>query len=63
MEWAAHKTKTTLVEVDIEADDALLAAYGMRIPVVLTEDGVVLAEGEISDRRLLRKRIRAVFGD
>jgi hypothetical protein len=61
VEWAVHKTGTTFVEVDIETDDDLVAVYGLRIPVVLAGDDVVLAEGIIDDRRALRGSIRQVI--
>lgn len=63
VEWAARKAGVGLVEVDIETDDTLLALYGLRIPVVLAGDDTVVAEGEISDRRSLRKRIGELAGD
>ena len=34
--------------VDIDQDDALVAEYGFRIPVLLDEQGVLLAEGLIT---------------
>jgi hypothetical protein len=44
--------------VDIEGDDALLAEFGMRIPVVLSADSEVLAEGQIEKRALRRAVMR-----
>jgi hypothetical protein len=41
-------------EVDIDTDDRLLKEYGMRIPVLLTPDGEVVAEGLIEARSLER---------
>lgn len=43
--------------VNIEDDDALLAEYMVRIPVVLAPDSTVLAEGRI-ERRPLRRALR-----
>lgn len=51
---AARWTRRELEVVDIEADDGLLAEYGLRIPVVTDDDGRVLAEGEIRLGPLLR---------
>jgi hypothetical protein len=44
-------------EVDIDADHRLVKEYGMRIPVLVAPDGVVIAEGLI-DRRSLRRALR-----
>ena len=44
-------------EVDIDTDDRLLKEYGMRIPVLLTPDGEVVAEGVI-EARSLQKSLR-----
>ncbi len=43
--------------VDVEGDDTLLADFGLRIPVVLSADFEVLAEGVI-ERRALRQALR-----
>ncbi|NND84809.1 MAG: glutaredoxin family protein [Acidimicrobiia bacterium] len=34
--------------VNIDDDDALVGAYGLRIPVLLDDEGTVLAEGLIT---------------
>ncbi len=44
-------------EVDIDGDDRLVKEYGMRIPVLLSPRGEVVAEGLI-DRRSLRRGVR-----
>lgn len=38
--------------VDIDADDDLVAAYGLRIPVLLDEEGTILAEGLITEEAI-----------
>ncbi|MGB7859856.1 MAG: glutaredoxin family protein [Acidimicrobiia bacterium] len=48
----------SVIEEDIERSDQLHAQYGLRIPVLLSETGVVVAEGEITDRKLLRKALK-----
>ena len=58
VEWAAARTGATVEEVDIEAEDRLVGLYGLRIPVVLTGGGEVLAEGTITNRRKLAKSMR-----
>ena len=62
MAWAAAKAKVALEEVDIEADDAVLGRYGLRIPVVLGPGEIVLAEGMITDRKAVLKAIRRLKG-
>ncbi len=49
----------TIDEIDIDVDDALTRDYGMRIPVLLGPDEVVLAEG-IIEARPLRKTLRGL---
>lgn len=44
----------SLLEVDIDTDDGLLEDYGMRVPVLLAPDGVVIAEGRIESGSLRR---------
>lgn len=44
---AVHRLEVVLVDVD--ADDAARARYGLRVPV-LELDGEVVAEGRIDDR-------------
>lgn len=51
---AARWTRQELEVVDIESDDGLVVEYGLRIPVVTTDRGVVLAEGRIEFASLLR---------
>jgi hypothetical protein len=48
----------TVEEVDIESSPELTRDYGLRVPVVLGPDNHVIAEGEIRDRRALRRSIR-----
>jgi hypothetical protein len=53
-------------EVDIDSDDLLVKEYGMRIPVLLSPDGQVVAEGLIeagSLRRSLRRYGNRRSGD
>jgi hypothetical protein len=57
--WAASKAGVGVDEIDIESDDDLLGLYGLRIPVLLTPGGALVAEGVIEDRRALRKRIKS----
>lgn len=51
------RSRAALEVVEIGSDDELLRLYSWRIPVVMTPDGVVLAEGRI-DGRSLRRAIR-----
>ncbi len=55
---AARRANATVVEVDVDQDDRLLAKYGIRIPVVLAPGDLVVAEGVIDDRRALVKTLR-----
>ena len=43
---------------DVDADDALFAAYDWRVPVVLL-DGAVVAEGKITREQLERLKSRS----
>ena len=46
--WAVLAAATTtegVRRVDIDEDDDLVAEYGLRIPVLLSDEGDVLAEG------------------
>ena len=45
-------------EFDVDASDDLRNRFGDRIPVVITEDEVVIAEGRI-EKRSLRRRLGA----
>ena len=54
----AERVGAKIEEMDVDTDDQLLSLYGIRIPVVLGPDGVLLAEGIINDRKRLRKRFR-----
>lgn len=53
VEAAAKRARAEIRVVDIDRDDLLVARYGLRIPVVITPDGVVLAEGQIEKRALI----------
>lgn len=51
---ASRRVKIDAEEVDIEADDRLLAEYALRIPVLVDSDsGAVLAEGAVDERTLV----------
>lgn len=54
----AAKAGARVEEIDIDSDSALTRDYGLRVPVVLSPGGEVLAEGEITDRRKLRSALR-----
>lgn len=54
---AAKRMGVSVVELDIDQDDALLSKYGMRIPVILDQTGGVVAEGVIADYKALRSKI------
>ena len=54
----ARRIGAEVEEVEIDTDDHLVALYGIRIPVVLGPDRIVLAEGIIADPKALRKRLR-----
>lgn len=53
----ARWTRQELDVVDIDGDDALVVDFGLRIPVVTTDSGRVLAEGRIRFGSLLREAI------
>ena len=59
----AERVGAEVEELNIESDDQLVSLYGMRIPVVLGPDGVVLAEGIINDRKILRKRFSRLLAE
>lgn len=42
-----------IVTVDIDADDDLVRDYGLQVPVVLGPDGSVLAEGVVTEAKLM----------
>lgn len=52
------KAGAVVEEVDVDTDDALLSRFGSRVPVVISPDGRVLAEGQITRKRL-RRALRA----
>jgi len=56
----ASRLGVELVEVDVDADDRLVAEFGLRIPVVRWENGPVLAEGRIDRRELLAAARNAI---
>lgn len=47
--------------IDIDADSELAVDFGLRIPVVRTSEGRILAEGRIAFGPLLRETLRARF--
>ena len=59
VEQAILRRGGTLEEVDIDTDDSLIRDYGMRIPVLLGPDEMVIAEGQIG-RASLRRALRRV---
>jgi hypothetical protein len=50
----AALTRRPLRIIEIESDDELVKEFGLRIPVVRSDDGTVLAEGIIEFRPLLK---------
>lgn len=58
VESAAESESAAIEEVDVDSSPELKARYGSRIPVLLSPDGKMIAEGVIDDRRQLRKRIK-----
>lgn len=54
MERAVRRRGGIIEEVDIDADDTLSRDYGLRIPVLLGPDEVVIAEGRIESDSLRR---------
>lgn len=42
-----------MVTVDVDSDTALVERYGNSVPVILREDGTVLAAGRVSTPSLL----------
>ena len=61
---AASRRKVTIDVIDVDADASLASDYGARVPVVLSDDGEVLAEGVISRReaRSVLRRLRRTGG-
>ena len=59
---AAARFSLTVDEIDVDGDDALLAKYGLRIPVVLGPDDTVVAEGVIDDQRRLNRAMKGLSG-
>ncbi|MGH8870479.1 MAG: glutaredoxin family protein [Acidimicrobiia bacterium] len=54
VERAVRRRGGIIEEVDIDADDPLSRDYGLRIPVLLGPDEVVIAEGRIESDSLRR---------
>lgn len=54
----AALTRSSLQVIEIESDDELVREFGLRIPVVRSGDGAVLAEGIIEFGPLLRAAMR-----
>ncbi len=62
--WALLADVTTTEGVrrlDIDGDDALVVEYGLRIPVLLSDRGAVLAEG-VFDRAALAAALQTERG-
>jgi hypothetical protein len=57
VEKAVASVGGTILEVDIDNDDALTRDYGLRVPVLLGPGDIVLAEG-IIEARPLRRTLR-----
>ena len=58
---AARWLGVELIVVDIAHEPSLEAEYHMRIPVLLSRDGTVLAEGQIDRRRAVTSAVRCWF--
>jgi hypothetical protein len=56
---AVARVGGTIDEIDIDSDDALTRDYGLRVPLLLGPDDVVLAEG-IIEARPLHKTLRSL---
>jgi Glutaredoxin-like domain (DUF836) len=54
VEKAVASVGGTILEVDIDNDDALTRDYGLRVPVLLGPGDIVVAEGTIESRSLRR---------
>jgi Glutaredoxin-like domain (DUF836) len=57
VEKAVRRVGGSILEVDIDQDDALTRDYGLRVPVLLGPGDIVVAEGSI-EARPLRRAIR-----
>ncbi len=55
----AKRAGWTVAELNVDTDEQLMDKYGLRIPVVVTSDDRVIAEGAIDNARKLRKMLRA----
>jgi hypothetical protein len=51
---AARLRRVDVEVVDVDGDPDLVEPYGDRVPVILSDDGEVLAEGRISKADALR---------
>jgi Glutaredoxin-like domain (DUF836) len=54
VEKAVGSVGGSILEVDIDKDDALTRDYGLRVPVLLGPGDIVVAEGSIEARPLRR---------
>jgi hypothetical protein len=54
---ALEREGLQVTEIDIDEEDRLVRDFGLRVPVLLAPDGLVVAEGVI-DRRALRRSLR-----
>lgn len=59
---AARLLGRSLEVVDIDTDDDLVVEYGLRVPVLVTGSGRVIAEGSFGVRDIIRGLLR-VGGD
>ena len=57
VEKAVASVGGTILEVDVDTDDALTRDYGLRVPVLLGPGDIVVAAGTI-EARSLRKAMR-----
>ena len=55
---AVRRLSGQLIELDIDSYPDLISRFGARIPVVLSADGEVVAEGRIDDERALRRSLK-----
>ena len=54
----AERVGATVEEINIDSHDRLVSVYGIRIPVLLGPEELVLAEGVIGDGKELRRKLR-----